>query len=168
MIKQMLLPFNFENIFILILLNAFDIEPEKEDLDIDKLENFNIGIQIYLASEGEYKEFIVIEVNLNIVRNDGEEHSYNEDDLYLKSNNVGYDSIIQINYIYDYYIFYLKFKTTYNFFFKAMFKFIKKVYKEEKIRYQIFIIKITMYKTFILSSEHLPIYIKEGAILERY
>jgi len=44
MIKQMLLPFNFENIFILILLNAFDIEPEKEDLDIDKLENFNIGI----------------------------------------------------------------------------------------------------------------------------
>ncbi len=47
-----------------------------------------------MAFEGEYKEFIVIEVNLNIVKNNGEEHPYNEDDLYLKPNNVRYNNII--------------------------------------------------------------------------
>ena len=34
---------NFKNIFVLIPLNISDIEAE-EDLDIDKLENFNIDI----------------------------------------------------------------------------------------------------------------------------
>jgi len=49
---------------------------------------------MYLISEREYKEFIVIGINLNIVRNDGEEYLYNEDDFYLESNNVGYNGII--------------------------------------------------------------------------
>jgi len=44
----------------------------------------------------------------------------------------------------------------------------KKAYKEEKMRYWIFTIRITMYKIFILSFEHPPMYIKEEAILERY
>jgi len=43
MIKRILLPFDFGNIFILIPLNMSDIEI-KEDLDIDKLNNFNIDI----------------------------------------------------------------------------------------------------------------------------
>jgi len=47
-----------------------------------------------LVSKGEYKEFIVIGVNLNTVRNDGEEYLYDEDDLYLEFNNIGYNSII--------------------------------------------------------------------------
>jgi len=49
---------------------------------------------MYLAFEREHEEFIIIEVNLNIARNDGEEYLYNEDDLYLESNNVRYDSIV--------------------------------------------------------------------------
>ena len=73
-----------------------------------------------------------------------------------------------MNYIYNYYIFYLRFKTINNFFFKAIFKLIKKVYKKEKTRYWIFIIKITMYKTFISSFEYLLIYMKEKVTLERY
>ncbi len=73
-----------------------------------------------------------------------------------------------MNYIYDYYRFYLGFKATNNFFFKTMFRFIKKIYQEKEMRYWIFIIKITMYRTFILSSEHLPIYIKKGVTLKRY
>ena len=72
-----------------------------------------------------------------------------------------------MNCIYDYYIFYLKSKAIYNFFFKTIFKLIKKMYKEEKIRYWIFIIKITIYKTFILSFKHPPIYIKDETILKR-
>ncbi len=71
-----------------------------------------------------------------------------------------------MNYIYNYCAFYLKPKATNNFFSKTMFKFIKKVYKEEEIRHQIFIIRTVMYKTFILSFEYSSIYIKEEAILE--
>jgi len=44
--------------------------------------------------EEKYKKFIIIRVNLNIVRNDSEKYSYNENDLYLESNNVGYNNII--------------------------------------------------------------------------
>ena len=73
-----------------------------------------------------------------------------------------------MNYIYDYCVLYLGLKTTNNFFFKAMFKPMKKAYKEEETRHWIFITRITIYKTFILSLEHLPIYIKEEAILEGY
>ncbi len=81
-----------------------------------------------MAFEGEYKEFIVIRINLNIVKNDGEEYFYNENDFYLEFNNVGYNNIIWMNYIYNYYIFYLGFKVINNFFFKVIFRFIKKVY----------------------------------------
>ena len=168
MIERMLFFFNFGNTFILIFLNIFDIELEKEDLDTDKSENFNVDIQMYLISEREYKEFIVIGINLNIVRNDGEEYLYNEDDFYLESNNVGYNGIIQMNCIYNYCIFHLRFTTINNFFFKIIFKSIKKIYREEEIKHQIFIIKITIYRTFILLFEYLSIYVKEGAILERY
>ena len=42
----------------------------------------------------EYKEFIIIGVNLNTARNDSEEYLYNKDDLYFKLNNVGYNNII--------------------------------------------------------------------------
>jgi len=44
MIERMLFFFNFGNTFILIFLNIFDIELEKEDLDTDKSENFNVDI----------------------------------------------------------------------------------------------------------------------------
>ncbi len=40
-----------------------------------------------------------------------------------------------MNYIYDYCIFYLRFKTINNFFLKTIFKFIKKIYKEEETKY---------------------------------
>ena len=73
-----------------------------------------------------------------------------------------------MNYIYNYYIFYLRFKTINNFFFKTMFKLIKKVYKEKETKYWIFTIKITIYKIFILSPEYPSIYIKEEVILKRY
>jgi len=49
---------------------------------------------MHLAFEREYKEFIIIGVNLSTVRNDGEEYPYNEDDLYLEPNNVRYNGII--------------------------------------------------------------------------
>ncbi len=39
----MLFLINFENMFVSISLDILDIEAEK-DLDIDKSENFNIGI----------------------------------------------------------------------------------------------------------------------------
>ncbi len=39
----MLLPLDFGNTFILILLDTSDIEAE-EDLDTDKSENFNINV----------------------------------------------------------------------------------------------------------------------------
>ena len=87
---------------------------------------------MYLALEREYKEFIVIKINFNIVRRDNEEYLYEEDDLYLEPNNAGYDGIIQMNCIYDCCGFYLEFKTINNFFFKIIFKFIKKVYKKKK------------------------------------
>ncbi len=161
----MLSSFDFGSIFILILLDISDIEAE-EDSDINRSENFNADIQIYLAFKRKYEEFTVIGVNFNIIKNNNEKHLYNEDDLYLKSNNTGYNGIIQMNYIYNYYIFYLKFKTTNNFFFKTIFKSIKKIYKEEETRYWIFIIRITIYRTFISSSEHFSIYIKEETILK--
>jgi len=69
-----------------------------------------------LVFEREYEEFIVIDVNLNIVRNDDEEYLYEENDLYLELNNIRYYSIVWINCIYNYYIFYLKFKVINNFF----------------------------------------------------
>ncbi len=49
---------------------------------------------MYLAFEREYKEFIIIKVNLNIIRNDREEYLYNEDNLYFEPNNTGYNDII--------------------------------------------------------------------------
>ncbi len=89
----MLLFFDFKNIFILISLDISDIEVKK-DSNIDESENFNIDIWIYLVFEREYKEFIVIRINLNIVRNNSEKYLYNKDNLYLESNNVGYNDII--------------------------------------------------------------------------
>ena len=156
---------DFGNAFIPVFLNVLDIELE-EDSDIDESEEFNAGVQIHLASAGEYKEFIVMDINLSTIRNDGEEHPYKEDDLYLELNNVGYYSIIQINCIYNYYAFYLGFKTTNNFFPKTMFRFIKRAYTFEKTEYQILITRTAMYRTFILSPEHPPIYMKERAMLE--
>ncbi len=41
-----------------------------------------------------YKEFIIIEVNLNIVKNNNKKYLYNKDDLYFKSNNIKYNNII--------------------------------------------------------------------------
>ncbi len=49
---------------------------------------------MYLTFEREYKEFIVIRVNLNITRRDNEEYPYDEDDLYLEFNNVEHYNII--------------------------------------------------------------------------
>ena len=49
---------------------------------------------MYLTPERKYKEFTVIGVNLNTVRNNSEEHLYNEDDLYLEFNNTGHNNII--------------------------------------------------------------------------
>ncbi len=73
-----------------------------------------------------------------------------------------------MNYIYNYYTFYLKPKATNNFFFKTIFKPIKKTYRKEEIRHWILTTKTTIYKTFIPSSKHPPIYIKERATLEKY
>ncbi len=160
-------PINFENVFISISPNILNIEL-KEDLNMDKSKNFKIGIQIYLAFEREYKDFIVIVINLNIVKKDDEEYFYNEDDLYLKSNNIKYYNIIQMKCIYNYCAFYLRSKAINNFFLKIIFKLIKKVYRKKEIRYQIFIIKTTIYRTFILSFKYLLIYIKEEIILKRY
>jgi len=47
-----------------------------------------------LIFEKEYKEFTIIKINLNTMKKDGEEYLYNEDDLYFKFNNVGYNDII--------------------------------------------------------------------------
>ena len=118
---------NFENMFILIFLNILNIEVE-EDSDINELENFNIGIQIHLASKEEYEEFTIIRINFNIIRENDKEYPCNEDDFYFEFNNIGYNRIIQMNCIYNYYILHLRFKVTNNFFFKTMFRFIKKVY----------------------------------------
>ncbi len=89
----MLFLIDFGNIFILISLNILDIEL-KEDLDINESKEYNINIQIYLISEREYKEFIMINVNLNTMKNNGEEYPYDENNLYFESNNVGYHNII--------------------------------------------------------------------------
>ncbi len=92
-IERILFFIDFRNVFTSISLNASNIKL-KENSDIDKSKEFNIDIQIYLTSEKEYKEFIVINVNLNIVKNDGEEYPYDKDDLYLEFNNIGYHSIV--------------------------------------------------------------------------
>ena len=44
--------------------------------------------------EEEYEEFTVIKINLNTVKNNGEEYLYDEDDLYLEFNNAGYNNIV--------------------------------------------------------------------------
>ncbi len=93
MIKRILFFFDFENTFISISLNILNIELKKES-DINESENFNIDIQIYLTFKKEYKEFIIIGVNLNIVKRDNEEYPYNKNDLYFKFNNVKYHGII--------------------------------------------------------------------------
>ncbi len=49
---------------------------------------------MYLAFKRKYEEFTIIRVNLNTVKNNGEKHPYNENDLYLKPNNIGYNNII--------------------------------------------------------------------------
>ncbi len=49
---------------------------------------------MHLAFEKEYKEFIIIEINLNIIKNDNKEHLYNENDPYLEPNNTRYNNII--------------------------------------------------------------------------
>ena len=156
----MLFFIDFKNIFTLIPLNISIIEPE-EDLNIDESEEFNIDVQIYLISEGEYKEFIVMDINLSIIRNDNEKHPYKKDDPYFEPNNVRYHSIIQINCIYNYYIFYLGSKAINNFFSKAIFKPIKKAYRKEETRHWIFTIRTMIYRTFIPLSKHPPIYIKK-------
>ncbi len=43
MVERMLLLIDFKNVFISILLNISNIEL-KEDLNINKLKNFNIGV----------------------------------------------------------------------------------------------------------------------------
>ncbi len=116
----------------------------------------------------EHEEFIMIDVNFNIVKNDDKEYLYKEDDLYLEPNNVGYYSIIWMNYIYNYCVFHLRFKATNNFFFKVIFKLIKRIYTFEEIEHWICTIKTAIYRTFTLSFEYSLIYIKEEAMLERY
>ena len=77
----------------------------------------------------------MIGVNLSIAKNDGEEYLYKEDDLYFEPNNIGYHGIVWINYIYDYYTFHLESKAINNFFFKAIFKLIRKMYIFKKTKY---------------------------------
>ncbi len=36
----------------------------------------------------------MIDINLSTIRNDGEEHLYKKNDLYLEPNNVGHHSIV--------------------------------------------------------------------------
>ncbi len=84
---------DFKNVFILISLNIFDIEL-KEDSNTNESENFNVDIQTYLISEGEYKEFIIIRINFKIVKKNDEEYPYNKDNFYFKPNNIGYYNIV--------------------------------------------------------------------------
>ncbi len=49
---------------------------------------------MHLTSEREYKEFIIIKVNFNIIKNDRKEYPYKENDLYLELNNAGHYNII--------------------------------------------------------------------------
>ncbi len=74
-------------------MDILNIEIE-EDSNIDESENFNVSVWTYLAFEGEYKEFIIIRINFNIIKNDNEEYPYDKDDLYLEFNNVEYYNII--------------------------------------------------------------------------
>ncbi len=71
----MLLLINFKNIFISILLNVSNIEL-KENSNTDESENFNTDVQIYLTPKRKYKKFIIIKVNFNITKRDGEEYPY--------------------------------------------------------------------------------------------
>ncbi len=162
----MIFPIDFGNVFILISLNILDIESE-EETDINKLEEFNIGVQTYLALEREYEEFTMMGINLSTTKNDSEEHLYNEDNPYFEPNNAGYHSIIQISYIYNYCVFYLRFKIINNFFSRAIFRLIRKVYIFEETEHWIFTIRTTIYKIFISSLEHFLIYIKDETILKR-
>ncbi len=123
---------------------------------------------MYLASEGEHEEFIVININLNTIRNDSEEHLHKENDLYLEPNNIGYYNIIWMNCIYNYCAFHLRPKTTNNFFSKTIFKPMKKMYTFEETEHWILTARTTIYGTFIPSPKHPPIYTKEGAILKGY
>jgi len=47
-----------------------------------------------LTFEREHEEFIVIGINLSIIKENGEKHPYNEDDPYLEPNNAGYYNIV--------------------------------------------------------------------------
>ncbi len=161
----MLFFINLKNIFISISLNISDIEPE-EDSDTDESKNFNVDIQTHLAFKEKHEEFIVIKVNFNTIKKDDEEYPYNEDDLYFESNNIEHYNIIWINCIYNYCVLYLEFKVINNFFFKAIFRFMRKAYIEKEMRYWIFTIKTTIYRIFISSFKHLLIYIKDKIILE--
>ncbi len=49
---------------------------------------------MHLAFKRKHEEFIVIRINLNIVKNNSEKHLYDKNDFYFESNNIGYDSII--------------------------------------------------------------------------
>ena len=49
---------------------------------------------MYLVFEREYEEFIVIGINLSIVKRDNEEYLYNKNNPYLEPNNVGHHSIV--------------------------------------------------------------------------
>ncbi len=42
----------------------------------------------------EHKEFIIIKVNLNIIKNNNKEYLCDEDDLYFKPNNTGHNNIV--------------------------------------------------------------------------
>ncbi len=89
----MLLSFNFENVFISILLDISNIETEKKS-NINESENFNVDIWTYLIFKKKHEEITIIKINLNIIKNDNEEYLYNKNDLYLEPNNVGYNGII--------------------------------------------------------------------------
>ncbi len=43
-------------------------------------------------SKEKYKEFTIIGINFNIIREDKEKYLYNEDNLYFEFNNIEYDS----------------------------------------------------------------------------
>ncbi len=49
---------------------------------------------MYLAFKKEYKELIIIKINFNTVKKDGEEYLYNKDNLYLEFNNAEHNNII--------------------------------------------------------------------------
>ena len=76
-----------------------------------------------------------MDINLNTAKNDNKKYLYKKDDLYFEFNNVEHYNIVWINCIYNYYAFYLKFKITNNFFFRIIFKLIKKTYIEKETRY---------------------------------